>query len=174
MTAAMKGTRPQGRCPECGKDRALTPSGTMWGHGRWEAGHYQDCGRDAKPMTAKECARWDKFDQAAQQILDAQRQWREQQRQEQAERAEQQELANTRWAFRLFDENSFAACPWRSHRVTFIAIAADAPVTFACDAGRKRALLRSEHHILVAWPGEWSQDIFLLSDQDKVAVLAVL
>ena len=125
-------------------------------------------------MTAEQCDRWDEFERAAQEELHAQWQAREQKLWEDEKRSAQEQLAGTRLAFRRFNDDSFAACPWHSPRVAFIAIAPDAPVTFACNVGQKQDLLRSGYVILVAWPGEWSQHVFLLSDQDKASVLAAL
>ena len=165
---------PRGRCPECGKDWAITPSGKVWRHRRWNQRYDEYCGEGASPMTAAQCERWDEFERAAQAELHAQWRIREQQQREAAERAAQQQLAETRLAFRSFSDESFAACPWRSDRVAFIAIAADGPVTFACHAAGKQDMLKSEYMILVAWPGKWSQHVFLLSGQDKLAVLAAM
>jgi hypothetical protein len=47
-------------------------------------------------------------------------------------------------------------------------------VTFVVTVTEKRDLLRSDFLVLVAWPGEWSQHIFLLTEQDKTAVLAAI
>jgi len=118
-------------------------------------------------MTPGECERWDEAQSARLQEQRAAWERREQER-------VTDQLAGVRLAFRRFDAESFTACPWRSPRVALIAIAADGPVTFACAVQEKRDLLRSEYIILAAWPGEWSQHVFLLSDQDKVAVLTAL
>jgi len=168
------GPRPRGRCPECGRDCALTSDGTVWGHSRYESGQYQQCGEGAAPMTAEQAARYDEAERAR--IAAQQRAWerREQEREQEEQGRRLEELIYTRLAFRRFDDESFAACPWRSPAVALIALADDGPVTFACHPERKLDLLRSEFTILAAWPGRWSQHIFLLTEQEKKAVIAAI
>lgn len=115
-------------------------------------------------MTAEECERWDN----AERIRDEERRatWEEFQRQHARER-----LDGTRRKFRRFDDQSSAACPWTSRLVTFIALAGDGPVTFANDVAGKAMLLTTDYEILVAWPGEYSQHIFLLDPDQKAQVL---
>jgi hypothetical protein len=167
-------TQPRGRCPECGKDSALTSHGIIWRHGRWESGRYRDCGENARPMTAEQCSQWDEAERVRRQEAQAAALEREKLIRDRERQERMQWLAETRRAFRSFDQSALAECPWMSPLVTFIAVAADGPVTFACDVGFKCDLLRSAYEVLVAWPGTWSQHIFLLSDQDKRSVLAAM
>jgi hypothetical protein len=160
-------TRPRGRCPGCGEEHALRPDGRMWGHGNHDGYTYTPCGEDMLPMTPEQCEQWDETERTKQ--AERRAAWEQRER----ERVKEQ-LATTRYAFRAFDEESFAACPFQSPRVAFIAVASDGPVTFAVTVTEKRDLLRSDFLVLVAWPGEWSQHIFLLTEQDKTAVLAAI
>lgn len=170
--------RPRGRCLACGKDSALRSDGMIWPHtipgGMFRfvphsPNGYSCPGSGGRPMTADEAPAFD----------EAHRQWQAAEMaawREQWERRDQEELQRRLDAggFRRFDGESLAACPWQSRRLAFIAVGPAGPATFACDVSVKRAMLKSEYTVLVAWPGEWCQHVFLLSDQDKAAVLTAL
>ncbi|ANZ20928.1 hypothetical protein SNOUR_38500 [Streptomyces noursei ATCC 11455] len=57
--------------------------------------------------------------------------------------------------------------PWRGQTVTLIQINAKGIVTQATRITEKRALLAQagpKDLVLAAWPGQWSQDVFLVDD----------
>lgn len=57
--------------------------------------------------------------------------------------------------------------PWLLKLVTLVEVARDGSVQQAKTEGEKRALLgaaRDGDLVLAAWPGEWSQDIFVVDD----------
>lgn len=57
--------------------------------------------------------------------------------------------------------------PWRSPTVTLIRIDAKGVVTQATRITEKRAMLTQaapKDLVLAAWPGQWSQDVFLVDD----------
>lgn len=60
--------------------------------------------------------------------------------------------------------------PWRARDVTFIHVAASSGlVTQAQGITEKRAMLDAateDDLLLVAWPGQWRQDIFVIDDRD--------
>jgi hypothetical protein len=143
----------RGKCPSCGRDFALTPSGLIWGHANWEGPG--DCpGARRPPMTTEESTAWDE-EQATRRA--------ERQRRTDAEALDWV----TREGFRKFDEGSLRACPWQSQLVAFIVFNEVGPLTFANRVTQKRALLRSDYGLLVAWPGQYSQHIFRLAGEDK-------
>lgn len=148
---------PRGRCTGCGRDFALTPNGLIWGH--WE--HRGECpGARCPPMTTEQAAAWDK--EAARAEAARRAAWQRQADAEAMSRIEQ-------GGFRRFDEDSLRACYWQSPQVAFIAFNETGPLSFMNNEREKRALLRSDYDILVAWPGEWSQHIFRLGREDKDA-----
>jgi hypothetical protein len=165
MTVSIK--KPRGRCPECGKDYSLRNDGTVGTHG-WDG--RRDCaGVNRAPMTIAECVEWDERARLEEQG----RQERRRVECEERDRIEDERILALCW-FRTFDDDSFEACPWRSDRVTFIAIGPRGPLTSASRRREKEALLRSQYTILVAWPGEWRQDIFLLDDEAKRRALKTI
>ncbi|MBB5936466.1 hypothetical protein [Streptomyces zagrosensis] len=57
--------------------------------------------------------------------------------------------------------------PWRGQTVTLIRIDARGTVTQATRISDKRAMLAQatpKDLVLAAWPGQWSQDVFLVDD----------
>ena len=65
--------------------------------------------------------------------------------------------------------------PWRAGDVTLIWISEDGRITQAQRIEEKRNALRdatSGDCLLLAWPGQWRQDIFLVDDR-KAAILAL-
>jgi hypothetical protein len=71
--------------------------------------------------------------------------------------------------------SSAESFPWLARLVTLIRITADGVVTQAKSDGEKRALLGGADDrdlLLAAWPGEWSQDVFVVDDL-KAARLAL-
>jgi len=59
------------------------------------------------------------------------------------------------------------AFPWRGQTVTLIRIDAKGIVTQATRITEKRAMLTQagpKDLVLAAWPGQWSQDVFLVDD----------
>jgi hypothetical protein len=92
-----------------------------------------------------------------------------------AEAAERLRTSLEAKGFRHFGDSAtpLGACPWRSALVAMIAIGTSGAVTFANKVHEKRGLLlMDDHTILVAWPGNWSQDVFRLTPEDKAALLA--
>jgi hypothetical protein len=70
-------------------------------------------------------------------------------------------------------------CPWRSPQVVVVLIEAQRgnQLCWAQGVGEKRALLRlatENDRVLVGWPGEWRQDLFELTSEDRKAVLDML
>jgi hypothetical protein len=70
-------------------------------------------------------------------------------------------------------------CPWRSPQVVVVLIEGqrDQQLCWAQGVGEKRALLRlatNNDRVLVGWPGEWRQDLFEPTPEDRKAVLDVL
>jgi hypothetical protein len=58
--------------------------------------------------------------------------------------------------------------PWHGRAVTLICVGADGLVTQAKTVAEKRALLdraTRKDLVLVAWPGQWSQDIYVVDDR---------
>lgn len=65
--------------------------------------------------------------------------------------------------------------PWRARDVTLIWIRADGRVTQAQGITEKRSALEEagdEDCLLLAWPGQWRQDVFWIDD--RTAALAGL
>lgn len=65
---------------------------------------------------------------------------------------------------RTSENDSF---PWEGRLVTLVQVAPDGNVRQAKTDGEKRALLNTARDVdlvLAAWPGEWSQDIFVVDD----------
>ncbi|MFC4326891.1 hypothetical protein ACFPC0_03380 [Streptomyces andamanensis] len=59
------------------------------------------------------------------------------------------------------------AFPWRGQTVTLIRVDAKGVVTQATRITEKRTLLAQagpKDLVLAAWPGQWSQDVFLVDD----------
>ncbi|MGH3857992.1 hypothetical protein [Actinokineospora sp.] len=59
--------------------------------------------------------------------------------------------------------------PWQARTVTLICVGADGVVAQAKTVPEKRDLLdmaRRTDLVLVAWPGQWSQDIYLVDDRE--------
>ena len=59
--------------------------------------------------------------------------------------------------------------PWRAGDVTFICVTATGTVTQAKRIEEKRAILDAvgpDDCLLVAWPGQWRQDIFVIDDRE--------
>ncbi|MGW7082201.1 hypothetical protein ACWGH2_01700 [Streptomyces sp. NPDC054871] len=57
--------------------------------------------------------------------------------------------------------------PWRGQTVTLIRINAKGVITQATRITEKRAMLAQAEPkdlVLAAWPGQWSQDVFLVDD----------
>ena len=60
--------------------------------------------------------------------------------------------------------------PWSMKTVTFLRITPDLEVMQAKKPGEKLAMLEAagpEDLVLVAWPGKWSQDIFVMDDRER-------
>lgn len=156
----MPGKQARGRCTGCGEDRALTASGVIWAHTNWVA--RGDCpGSRRPPMTTEEAKAWD--EKAARDRAARDAEWQRQRDAEAMNRIE-------RGGFRTFDEDSLRACYWQSPQVAFIAFNETGPLSFTNNEREKAALLKSDYGILIAWPGEWRQDIFRLDGPDKDAV----
>jgi hypothetical protein len=71
--------------------------------------------------------------------------------------------------------SSAESFPWLARLVTLVRVAADGMVTQAKSDAEKRAMLGTAEDgdlLLAAWPGEWSQDIFVVDDL-KAARLAL-
>jgi hypothetical protein len=57
--------------------------------------------------------------------------------------------------------------PWLDRRVTLVRVTSGGAVTQAKSDGEKRAMLGNaddDDLLLAAWPGEWSQDVFVVDD----------
>jgi hypothetical protein len=70
-------------------------------------------------------------------------------------------------------------CPWRSPQVVVMLIKGQRgqQLCWAQGVGEKRALLRlaaDNDRVLVGWPGEWRQDLFELTREDRKVVLDML
>jgi hypothetical protein len=64
--------------------------------------------------------------------------------------------------------SSSTRLPWHGRTVTLICVGADGVVTQAKTVAEKRALLdraTGKDLVLVAWPGQWSQDIYVVDDR---------
>jgi len=76
-------------------------------------------------------------------------------------------MAATKWDTGALRRTSEAPVPWRSPRVAMICVSgksvrADHTVT------GKREMLKiatARDLLLIAWPGEWRQDIFVIDDR---------
>ena len=65
--------------------------------------------------------------------------------------------------------------PWRAGDVTLISISEGGRITQAQRIEEKRSAIRNASAgdcLLLAWPGQWRQDIFLVDDR-KAAVLGL-
>ncbi len=68
---------------------------------------------------------------------------------------------------RLRTTSSAESLPWLAGTVTLLRIGADGLVTQAKTDAAKRAMLGAAEEtdlLIVAWPGEWSQDLFVVDD----------
>lgn len=92
---------------------------------------------------------------------------------EREQRVKEQEAQGPRGAPRQFDQQSAEACPWRSRRVVLLKVSRSG-VRYANTEAEKRAMLAERGRILVAWPGEWSQDVFELGVEGRKAAKAAL
>ena len=62
--------------------------------------------------------------------------------------------------------------PWRAHDVTMIRIAVDGTITQAGTITEKRQMIEDaadEDCLLLAWPGQYRQDIFWIDDRAAAA-----
>ncbi|WP_436501753.1 hypothetical protein [Actinokineospora sp. HUAS TT18] len=68
----------------------------------------------------------------------------------------------------LRDASTAARLPWDGRVVTLICVGADGVVSQAKTVPEKRNLLDmagSKDLVLVAWPGQWSQDVYVVDDR---------
>jgi hypothetical protein len=68
----------------------------------------------------------------------------------------------------LRNASSTSRLPWDGRAVTLICVGADGVVSQAKTVPEKRALLAtagSKDLVLVAWPGQWSQVIYVVDDR---------
>lgn len=64
---------------------------------------------------------------------------------------------------------SASRLPWHARAVTLICVGSDSVVSQAKTVSEKRNLLdmaAGKDLVLVAWPGRWSQDIFVVDDRN--------
>jgi hypothetical protein len=70
-------------------------------------------------------------------------------------------------------------CPWKSAQIVIVLVEGrrGQQLSWAQSVGEKRALLRlagEDDRVLAGWPGEWRQDLFELTPEDRKAVLDML
>jgi hypothetical protein len=59
--------------------------------------------------------------------------------------------------------------PWKSKLVTFIDVEAGEFSSNIKDKRHMMQLAMEGKQILIAWPGQWSQDVFVIDQPDKVS-----